>query len=534
MPARSTVAGTGLAGLVALILVAALWWLFAPTKLGGDFAYVTVSGNSMSPLLDTGDLVLLRSGSDYEVGDVVAYRHPEIGTVLHRIVAEDGQRFTLRGDNRTGEDTYQPLTSDIIGREWAIWPNGGRVVSELQRPRNLALLVGATVLLGLGGASSARRSRRRAQPSAVERPPRRDISIFSPTGRQLSVAGLALGVGSIALLGLLVANGTTRAGSTAVPFSEKGAFSYGGPIEGGVYDDDLLAAPEPLYRQLVDELPVEFSYSLRPGTSDAAITEVFGTYVLHAEVGAEDGWTRTYPLHPATTFSAPNFEVTSVLDLTAIETDLAAVSELTGIASSTHVVRVIATVEAAGQIDGLPFKTDYRHRAQFRMSPLELRFDGTPDVLALTESRSVARPTTEASTLSLPMVPVEFRYAHFPLIAAIGLTIAAVLAVIVGRATLRTWRLGEAARIRATYDALLVEVAEERAAFGARSQDVGSFGDLVRLAGAEGLAIMHRSGRDDDEFFVSTADRSWRYAVRKPRSQAVTEFDGRYITTSES
>lgn len=534
MTARSTVAGTGIAGLVALILVAALWWLFAPTKLGGDFAYVTVSGNSMSPLLDTGDLVLLRGSGDYDVGDVVAYRHPEIGTVLHRIVEDDGQRFTLRGDNRGGEDTYQPTASDIIGREWAIWPNGGRVMRELQRPRNLALLVGATALLTIGGASSTRRRRGRAQSSSLQRPAKRDFSIFSPTGRQLAVAGCALGAGSLALLALLAVNGTTEQGSSPVPFVESGTFSYGGPVAGGVYDDDLLEAPEPLYRMLVDELPVRFSYDLSAGAPDGVMSDVLGTYRLHAEVGAEDGWTRTYPLQPATSFSDDGFELTTVLDLSSIEADLAAVAELTGVAASTHLIRVIVTVEAAGQIDGLPFSTDYRHRAQFRMNPLELRFDGTPDTLVLAETRSVSRPTSEARTLSLPMLPIELRYAQFPLLASLGLVMTAALAVAVGRATLRTWQLGEAARIRASYDALLVEVAEERASLGARPHDVSRFEDLVRLAGAEGLAIMHRSGRDDDEFFVSTADRSWRYAVRKPRSQTVADFDGRYITTSES
>ena len=58
------------------------------------------------------------------------------------------------------------------------------------------------------------------------------------------------------------------------------------------------------------------------------------------------------------------------------------------------------------------------------------------------------------------------RYAQFPLIAGIGLAIATLIAVTIARATWHTRRLGEAARIRATYDALLVEVAEQRAALG--------------------------------------------------------------------
>ena len=538
MPTRSAAAKTGVAGLFSLLVAIALLWLFAPTTLGGSFAYVVVNGNSMSPRLKTDDIVLLRRASDYEVGDAIAYRHPQIGTVFHRIVADDGERFTLRGDNREGEDSYQPTREDVIAGEWFAIPNGGRVVRELQRPRNLALLIGSTVLLGVaGGASSGKL--RRAGIEARRRAPRskRDLSAFSQSGRQTLVLGVALALGSGTLLALFALNGSTREDSEAVPFEERGAFSYGGPVTGGVYDGDELAAPEPLYRQLVDELPLRFSYDLTTSAPDAAIENVIGTYELVAEVSLEDGWTRTFQLHPSTRFASGQFEATTSLDLAAIEAELATVAELTGVAAGRHPLRVIALVEASGQLDGRPFERSYEHRVQFHLTELALQFDGTPEALVFTETGSVSRPTTVPRVLDVPMIPLSLEYGQFPVIGAAGLGLATVLLFAVGKATLTTRRRGEAARIGATYGALLVEVAEERAAFTPRPHDVSRFADLVRLAAAEGLAVMHRPGLDDDEYFVSTSDRSWRYSVRKPITSGVASgvgVDGRYITTGES
>jgi signal peptidase I len=85
----------------ALLAVALLLWLaFTPASLGGPFSYVIITGDSMSPAIDDGDIVLLRRAPDYDVGQVVVYRHPELGVVVHRITEELGASFVVKGDNR--------------------------------------------------------------------------------------------------------------------------------------------------------------------------------------------------------------------------------------------------------------------------------------------------------------------------------------------------------------------------------------------------------------------------------------------------
>ena len=89
---RPTIVGAALT----LALGAFVWLVFAPPGLGGGTSYSVIRGTSMRPLVRNGDLALVRSSAHYEVGDVVLYRSPALGSaVLHRIAARDGGRYKL-------------------------------------------------------------------------------------------------------------------------------------------------------------------------------------------------------------------------------------------------------------------------------------------------------------------------------------------------------------------------------------------------------------------------------------------------------
>lgn len=129
--------------------VIAFWFGLAPTSIGGDYSYVVVHGNSMEPHLYGGDIVLLRREPHYGLGEVVAYRDPVLGPVLHRIRSRDGDRFVLRGDNREREDAYAPLPSDVLGREVAVWARGLPVVLAVTSRGALVTLALGVVAIGV-------------------------------------------------------------------------------------------------------------------------------------------------------------------------------------------------------------------------------------------------------------------------------------------------------------------------------------------------------------------------------------------------
>lgn len=133
------------------VLVVAGWAIwFRPVGLGGTAAYIVVSGTSMQPTLEPGDLVVLRRRSAYEVGEVAGYRVPSGGVkgarVIHRIVGGDPvDGFVMRGDNKPDADLWRPHPADIEGSRWLRIPAAGRVMTTARSPGVLAAMVGGIV-----------------------------------------------------------------------------------------------------------------------------------------------------------------------------------------------------------------------------------------------------------------------------------------------------------------------------------------------------------------------------------------------------
>jgi signal peptidase I len=88
-----------LAGATGLALAATSWFFLAPQALGGPLAYVTITGSSMEPRLQAGDLALVCPAEAYGTGDAVAYESAELHrVVLHRILRVAGTRYVVKGD----------------------------------------------------------------------------------------------------------------------------------------------------------------------------------------------------------------------------------------------------------------------------------------------------------------------------------------------------------------------------------------------------------------------------------------------------
>lgn len=147
-----------LIGLLAAAGILVAWVvLLRPASLGGQATWIVVRGSSMLPTYRTGDLVIVRAGSDYRVGDVVAYRVPagEIGAghvVIHRLTAGDPTAgFVVQGDNNGAPDPWRPRASDVVGRAWITVPGGGRLFSWIHQPAVIGGLAAALVVMVIVG-----------------------------------------------------------------------------------------------------------------------------------------------------------------------------------------------------------------------------------------------------------------------------------------------------------------------------------------------------------------------------------------------
>lgn len=133
--------------LLVFFAVAGAWAVtLRPTFLGGPATYITVSGRSMEPTLDSGDLVILRERGTYEAGDIVAYRiregEPGAGNrIIHRIVGGSGiEGYVTRGDNRDSDDQWRPTDDEVLGELWMRLPGVGERLPLLRAPVIVATL----------------------------------------------------------------------------------------------------------------------------------------------------------------------------------------------------------------------------------------------------------------------------------------------------------------------------------------------------------------------------------------------------------
>ena len=139
-------------GWVALLL--AIWFGW-PSQWGGNTTYVVVQGTSMQPNYYTGDVVIARSSSHHEVGDVLVYAVPDEYTgagklIMHRLksIEPDG-RYIIQGDNRDEPDQFDIYPDDVVGVARVHIPKVGTTANLLGRWWFLAGLVGLFALTQL-------------------------------------------------------------------------------------------------------------------------------------------------------------------------------------------------------------------------------------------------------------------------------------------------------------------------------------------------------------------------------------------------
>src|SRR5690554_3988967 len=129
---------------VAWMLVIGVAWLIWPSALGGATSFVIVSGKSMEPTYESGDLVIARSLTAH-VGDVIVYAPENFGgaQIVHRVIGGDADSgWQVQGDNNDFVDPFFPSGDEVRGVVLLHIPNAGSATMWLLNP----LLWGAVIL----------------------------------------------------------------------------------------------------------------------------------------------------------------------------------------------------------------------------------------------------------------------------------------------------------------------------------------------------------------------------------------------------
>ena len=357
MRPRSTALRT-LGGILAVGLIASAWILFGPKQLGGAATFALVQGNSMEPMLEADDLAVVRSKSDYDIGDVVAYRSAELDRlVLHRIIEQDGGRFVLKGDNNDFVDSARPAQEQIAGELALSVPKAGAVVRRLRSPAGFVILVGlAGIVVGSGRRARRGTKGRRTAGAAAAGGRRWSRRSSKPAGgsslqhdQWQTIVGVVGDTTAVLVLVTALAFARAEVETVVVPdlYQQTGTFTYAAEVEESpAYDSTTAADGQAIFTSLADAVDVGFTYELVSTRSHA----VRGTASLVALVTDGEGLERSLTVVSPQEFSGSAVNLAGTLTLTKLQRLITRIQKATGSASNGYFVTLAPQVEVSGRV----------------------------------------------------------------------------------------------------------------------------------------------------------------------------------------
>lgn len=129
-----------------LLLLNSRYILHEALPMIGGYGHAIVLSGSMEPAFSIDDLLIIQECESYEIDDIVTYVDSDGMVVTHRIIDIDGDNITTKGDNNNIADPAFDI-SRIKGKVIAIIPKFGYVLSILQNPMCIVLVIGITIFL---------------------------------------------------------------------------------------------------------------------------------------------------------------------------------------------------------------------------------------------------------------------------------------------------------------------------------------------------------------------------------------------------
>jgi signal peptidase I len=372
-----------------------LWLIFAPVQLGGNKAYVIVTGSSMAPEFQFGDLVIVHQDSHYLVGDAVAYTDPYIGPVFHRIIDYYGERFVLKGDDNYWIDPHYPTHDEIIGKLWVRFPGIGKYVKVLREPANYTIMVIAFVGITFFPQKRPKKPKRK-------REKREKVIRRMPPWERFYEIVIVIGVVAVFALIFVIfsfSKPTTQLVDRQVILNHTGSFDYSAEAVVGVYDNPHASAGEPVFLNISDTIEVQFDYEL----GERELSDVQGTYEVIAQISDDTGWKRTFIVSPMTAFEGESFTVSSLIYIPKINRVIARFEQITGVTRSTFDLSVIPRIQLVGNYHTQEGRNQFSPSLNFQMSESliwMLSSEDDPDPFTVTEVSSISIPVIEANTVS--------------------------------------------------------------------------------------------------------------------------------------
>ena len=512
---------------VLLVAILLLWILFLPIQFGGVSAYVIVNGNSMEPLYQKGDLVIIRRETTYRVGDIVTYFNKELkAPVIHRIVAEKDGAFVMKGDHNPSQDITQPAPKDIMGKAWLHFSALGKWLGPTQTPLGITLLSAVAIFLLLSmfiSQGAGRRFRRKkllsgARPVHISFKFVKGAASMRKLGSQIETIlfiFLALFIAALALAVVSFSTPETVSTPADIQVVNVGIFSYTAPAQPGVYDSASPQTGDPIFLKTTCNVNLHFSYVL----NGDPLSDVSGSISLKAETQTANGWTRTFPLQPVTAFTGKTADVQTDLNPCKILKTLRSAEEQIQIHNDSYRLTLIPEVKVSATAGLLPMQSTFSPRLVFYLDDSQMYVvneNAGQDPLSSFKVESKVATTDTPNKIQLPGFSLNVHVAR--VLSLIGLIASLALGLFLGWSIYKATKQDPILAASLRYGALLVNVSQMPAQVAAREILVESLDDLAVLAERNAAAILRVPGEDGDDFIVE--GNNVVYRVRLPHGRS--------------
>lgn len=532
-----------------LVLVTLAWIFFAPKPLGGQASYVMVTGNSMEPLYQSGDLVIVRSTGTYNLGDIVTYRDPQLERyVIHRIVSRTPEGFILKGDHNNWLDSYQPAAAEIVGREWLRIPAAGTFITWVRNPWIITLVIGITggaimaVLLTRPknkkdrkrkSASSGFKGARRwfaglfhakdgnnPTPASASSQPRPGGNGLAPARKTnkvsqvIEVLFFVLGFVAIAslVLGIFsLANPVQREATNDISYQQTGNYSYSGTAPKGVYDSEKIVTGQPFFPKLTCTMSLQFDYQLSAPLAEG----ISGSHQLTAVVTEiQSNWKRAINLEPKRNFSGNSFSATAIVNLCDVESLVARFEAQTGLKPPSYMLEIQPNVTINGTLGDLALADTFNEALQFQFDKVQFFvFQPDPQKDPLNPVKTGMLKNTNVETNSLNIFGWELPVKAGRLVSLLGLCLSlAGIGVLFGVISQAARQDGEV-YTRMKYGSMLVDVRGHVPPSSSRIVDVLSMDDLAKMAEKSSSVILHETRGVTHDYYLQDGNVTYHFST---------------------
>lgn len=485
-----------------LILVASLalfWFSFAPFQLGGQVSYVLVNGISMEPKFHTGDMVIARKAADYQIGDVVTYRDPEMQAyVIHRIIAKEDDNFTLQGDNNSWVDAHRPTRNEILGKLWLHLPQWGKALLWLRQSFNLTISL--VLFGGVLMATTFTNSNRRKRATSWGR-----LSLF-----EMSLYLTAISLVLFFAFAVFAFWNPAERPADGISYQQTGVFFYSALGGQNVYDTSMARSGEPVFPRLTCALNIGFVYSITAEN----LRNVTSDYQITAQIlDEQSGWQRTIPLARPTSFQGDTFSSLAVVDLCQVQTLVGEVEQQTGFRPSTYTLSIRPRVLVSGEVQGSYLQDFFEASLEFKFDKVHfyLAERDVNQALSHSETRKIQNPLMQENRISLAGFSISVPMLR--VFSGAGLGISLLMLVVLGVLFYSEIRNHSGALAKMKYGHLMIDIYEYTIEPNARHIEVTTIDELAKLAERQNSVILHLEHDQAHYYFVQANGSTYRYVL---------------------